>query len=66
MVGQDKLAPTEGALEVDNTASTDPRAKIQYQNLIDNIIPNELQKPLPGVLGLAQKASKAAHLDESP
>jgi arylsulfatase A-like enzyme len=56
------LSTPEGALEIDNTAASDPRAKDEYQKLINYIIPNELQEPLPGVLGIAQAASKAGHL----
>jgi arylsulfatase A-like enzyme len=56
------LSTPEGALEIDNTAASDPRAKDEYQKLINYIIPNELQQPLPGVLGIAQAASKAGHL----
>ena len=55
------LSTAEGALEIDNTA-TDPRAEDEYQKLINHIIPDELQEPLPGVLGVAQEASKAAHI----
>jgi arylsulfatase A-like enzyme len=56
------LSTPEGALEIDNTAASDPRAKDEYEKLINYIIPNELQEPLPGVLGIAQAASKAGHL----
>jgi arylsulfatase A-like enzyme len=56
------LSTPEGALEIDNTAASDPGAKDEYQKLINYIIPNELQEPLPGVLGIAQAASKAGHL----
>lgn len=56
------LSTPEGALEIDNTAASDPRAKAEYQKLINSIIPDELQEPLPGVLGVAQTASKAAHI----
>ena len=51
-----------GMLELDNTASTDPRAESMEANLLNNLLPNELQQPLPGALGVAQQASKAAHL----
>ena len=53
---------TRGKLELDNTASTDPRARDMAQQLLNNIIPNELQQPLPGILRLEQEKSKIAHL----
>jgi uncharacterized sulfatase len=52
----------DGRLELDNTAATDPRAKAMEANLLNNLLPNELQQPLPGDLGVAQQASKAVHL----
>jgi uncharacterized sulfatase len=53
---------TGGILELDNTAATDPRAKEMEANLLNNLLPNELQQSLPGVLGKVQQASKVAHL----
>ena len=32
------------------------------QYLLNDLVPNELQEPLPGALGVVQKASKLAHL----
>jgi hypothetical protein len=32
------------------------------KNLLNNIIPNELQESLPGTLGFQQEKSKIAHL----
>jgi arylsulfatase A-like enzyme len=51
-----------GMLELDNTAATDSRAKAMEANLLNNLLPNELQQPLPGALGVVQQASKVAHL----
>jgi arylsulfatase A-like enzyme len=51
-----------GMLELDNTAATDPRAKAMEANLLNNLLPNELQQGLPGALGVVQQASKVAHL----
>jgi uncharacterized sulfatase len=53
---------TRGKLELDNTASTEPRAQAMTQEILNNIIPNQLQQPLPGSLRLQQKKSKQAHL----
>jgi uncharacterized sulfatase len=53
---------TNGALELDNSANSDPRVWPQYQNLLNDIIPNELQALLPGQLGKEQQKSKIAHL----
>ena len=53
---------TGGKLELDNTASTDPRVKGMEDELLHNIIPHQLQQPLPGTLRLQQELSKFAHL----
>ena len=53
---------TLGKLELDNTASTDPRVKGMEDELLHNIIPHQLQQPLPGRLRLQQEKSKVAHL----
>ena len=50
-----------GLLELDSNPN-DPRVNDLYQNLIHNIVPNELQQRLPGVLGAFQELSKGAHL----
>lgn len=50
-----------GRLELDNSLS-DPRAQQTMKMLLNDIIPNELQKPLPPSLRVQQLASKAAHL----
>ena len=52
----------DGILELDNTADTDPRAKEMEANLLNNLLPNELQQPLPGALGIVQQGAKVAHL----
>jgi uncharacterized sulfatase len=52
---------TGGQMELVNTPS-DPRAQQTLTALVNNIIPNELQQPLPGSLRLQQLGSKAAHL----
>jgi hypothetical protein len=51
-----------GKLELHNTASTDPRAQEMAQKLLNEIIPHQLQQPLPGRLRLQQEKSKVAHL----
>jgi arylsulfatase A-like enzyme len=56
---------TNGQLELDNLAFTspaDPRIQKMAQLLLNEIVPNELQEKLPGALGVAQDASKIAHL----
>ena len=50
-----------GRMELTNTPS-DPRALATARELATNIIPNELQAPLPRNLRLEQEASKIAHL----
>jgi uncharacterized sulfatase len=54
-------ATQNGRLELDNLPH-DPRAKQEYQALINDLIPNELEQTLPGVLALEQKKAKAAHI----
>jgi len=51
-----------GKLEVDDTVDTDPRVNGMVQALLNDIIPHQLQQPLPGTLRLQQEASKRAHL----
>ncbi len=53
-----------GRLELDNLAKNgnDPRAKAEYELLVREIIPNELQEPLPPPLRTEQEKSKIAHL----
>jgi arylsulfatase A-like enzyme len=53
---------TAGAMELQNTASSDPRAAQMYQLLLNRIIPNELQQLLPPSLLPYQQLSKIAHL----
>jgi uncharacterized sulfatase len=56
---------TNGQLELDNLEHThpgDPRIHGMAQYLLDNLVPNELQEPLPGALRVVQDASKLAHL----
>jgi arylsulfatase A-like enzyme len=56
---------TDGKLELDNLAYSkpdDPRIQSMARHLLNDIVPNELQEPLPGRLRLAQQASKFAHL----
>jgi hypothetical protein len=57
---------TEGQLELLNlcgpNAPCDSRALAGYDNLINNIIPNELQQRLPPPLTLPQELSKIAHI----
>ena len=54
----------QGRLELDNIAKTTGRVRAQaaYEKLVNEILPNELQKPLPPPLRAAQEASKEAHL----
>jgi uncharacterized sulfatase len=51
-----------GRLELDNTVQDNRRARILYRRLLREIIPNELQKPLPPPLRFEQEKSKVAHL----
>jgi len=53
---------TNGKLELDNTAGSERRVNGMVQQLLNEIVPGELQERLPGNLGLAQQASKVAHL----
>jgi uncharacterized sulfatase len=53
---------TRGELELDNIASTDSRVNGMVHKLLNDIIPNQLQQPLPGSLRLQQEASKLVHL----
>jgi arylsulfatase A-like enzyme len=50
-----------GRMELENTTS-DPRAQQTLDSLVNDIIPNDLQQPLPPSLRLQQLESKAAHL----
>jgi uncharacterized sulfatase len=50
-----------GRAELDNLRD-DPRIPQLKQALLDNLIPNVLRAPLPGVLGAAQAASRVAYL----
>ena len=54
----------QGRLELHNIANTTGRVRAQaaYEKLVNEILPNELQKPLPPPLRAAQEASKEAHL----
>ncbi len=51
-----------GRLELDNTASSDQRAKEMAAELLNNIVPNQMQAALPGSLRTAQQESKIFHL----
>jgi arylsulfatase A-like enzyme len=53
---------TNGQLELDNTAGTDSRVQSMVQHLLNDLVPNELQQRLPGILRFEQEASKIAHL----
>jgi hypothetical protein len=53
---------TQGQLELDNTADSEPGTKGMVHHLLTDIVPNELQEILPGRLRFAQEASKIAHL----
>ena len=53
---------SRGKLELDNTADTDSRVPGMVQELLNNIIPNQLQQPLPGKLRLQQEGAKLKHL----
>jgi hypothetical protein len=56
---------TDGQLELNNlpfTDPADPRIQSMARHLLNDLIPNELQEPLPGALGVVQEASKIAHL----
>jgi arylsulfatase A-like enzyme len=54
---------SQGRLELANTAAGGSRAAAGYETLIRELIPEELQAPLPrGGLRAAQEASKLAHL----
>ena len=50
-----------GQMELDNTPG-DPRAQQTLNSLVNDIIPNDLQQPLPPSLRTQQLESKAAHL----
>jgi arylsulfatase A-like enzyme len=50
-----------GQLELNNKPR-DPRAKQGYDELTQNLIPNELQQILPGSLATEQLKSKVAHI----
>jgi arylsulfatase A-like enzyme len=52
----------KGALEIANTVNHDPRAEAMYQTLVNDLVPNELQAPLPGPYGVLEKGAKIAHL----
>ena len=51
-----------GRAEVSNTPD-DPRAARALASLLDNLIPNELEAPLPAAYAEAQAAAKRAYLD---
>jgi uncharacterized sulfatase len=51
-----------GRLELDNTVQDNHQARKLYRRLLHEIIPNELQQPLPPPLRLQQEKSKVAHL----
>ncbi len=51
-----------GRLELDNTVHDNEHARKLYRRLRHEIIPNELQQPLPPALRLQQEKSKIAHL----
>ena len=54
-----------GQAELDNLSTSnpsDPRIAALKQALLGNLIPNVLRAPLPGLLGAAQTASRAAYL----
>lgn len=56
---------TQGQLELDNLVvsnPSDPRIQSMEQQLLNDLVPNELQETLPGTLGVVQEASKLAHL----
>ena len=53
---------SRGKLELDSTADTDSRVAGMVQSLLNDIIPNQLQQPLPGRLRLQQEGSKLKHL----
>jgi arylsulfatase A-like enzyme len=50
-----------GLAELDNTPD-DPRVKGMLQRLLNDIIPNELQVPLPSIYGAAQTVARAKYL----
>ncbi len=51
-----------GRLELDNTVQGNQQAKRLYERLLLELIPQELQQPLPPPLRLQQEKSKVAHL----
>jgi uncharacterized sulfatase len=53
---------SRGKLELDNTAGTDSRVPGMVQDLLNDIVPNQLQQPLPGRLRLQQEGAKLKHL----
>ncbi len=53
---------SSGQMEIADTHTSDSRVTPQLANLMNNLIPNELQEKLPGSLGLQQEGSKIAHL----
>jgi hypothetical protein len=52
----------QGQLELENR-SGDPAAHALYQQLISDILPNELQAPLPGNLVAAQNLAQSRYLE---
>jgi uncharacterized sulfatase len=54
-------ATPQGAAELANNPD-DPRAQQMANILLNDLIPNELRAPLPGVLGVAQDISQTAYL----
>ena len=52
---------TRGKLELDSRPD-DPGVSDMVKRLLNDLVPNELQERLPGALGVAQEASKIAHL----
>ncbi|MEX3858865.1 sulfatase-like hydrolase/transferase [Paraburkholderia sp. BR10923] len=54
-------ATTAGQLELDNRYR-DPAARVLYQQLLTDILPNELRAPLPGSLVAAQTLAEARYV----
>jgi uncharacterized sulfatase len=53
---------TRGQLELDSTANSDSRVTNMVEELLNNLVPNEMEQRLPGRLGVQQELSKVAHL----
>lgn len=56
-----EYSTSRGQLELDSRPDA-PSVKRRVEELLNNIVPNELQQKLPGSLGVEQQRAKIAHL----